>query len=47
MTDERYETCVECGAVLVMNVLTGSIFCKICGWSPKRSSDTENPSYIG
>jgi len=47
MTDNKYETCEQCGAALVENLLTGSIYCKICGWSPQKDSEIKEPGYIG
>jgi hypothetical protein len=44
---DEYERCEICNAVLVRNILTDIIYCKLCGWSKNKESIDENPKYIG
>ena len=44
---DEYEKCIICGGVIVENMITKSIYCKLCGWSPQTESEQERPGYIG
>ena len=43
----EYRRCEECGAVLVENLETGSVYCKMCGWSPEKESKEDKINYVG
>lgn len=47
MVLDNYETCIECGALLIQD-REGRQYCKLCGWCKKDPPLSDKiPSYVG